>query len=491
MKNRVAFAAAAATLGAAALVVAPFATHSASPATASAPRLPIYAVHGTAKGIDFEFALRPNLFDPIMQFAGAYASTKIDSSGDGSANALASEVYPGSLITGFRGCQGLPGTVQAAYPTQRKCSTASPSQSGRIIPFPPIGPLSIQDGEMRADAVLAHSRGVVTMANLSFTPSETVAVTIASLSVVSDSLGTVRGLEQTTSVVVKGIKIAADQLSIDLESLVSRATSTSDGATGVAHATLTLGDVTVTIQGVKHRAVIDNTGIHLKDLHGPGTPPQAPLPDEVRQPLSAELPSALGQAKIDLRLAMPVELESGARAESSIGGLVVSFESGRPPYPRLPPPPTPLPQVPNICPTGGPPPVLPSPFPSDNPFEGVCFGPGLLPIPPGNIATSISIGGADALALAAQGFTFRPPTGGGSFPTGGFGGFPGTPGRFVGGGVGTAPTFAPAAPAAPVQPPQQQLLGLAARLPSAALVGSGLFFLVLALGLAWAPSLRP
>lgn len=488
---------AAATLGATALVLAPFA---ASRAPAGEP-LPIYQAMGAAKGIDVQFALRPNIFDPLMQFAAGYAETRMESSGGGATSTIASSLYPGSLILGARGCAGMPGTSQAAYPPSRPkdpsktCGTRTPKQETTLIPIP-AGPLSVEVAHMKAQADLAAGRSEATLGRISFAPSHDVTISIASVSVAGTSVLTPDGIEQTAISTAAGISIALPGVRIDIQEMISRASTSSDGDDATPAATLTFGDVTATMDGQSHRAFIDSAGIHIGELGGPTPPANVPVPDDIRQPLSQRIQYALGSAGLDIRLGGPVEIRDGARAESSVGGLVISFASGRPPYPPLPPPPTPIPRlIPNHCfgkESPPPVPILPTQSPSPSPIDGFCVGPGVLPIPPGDAAMSLSIGGADALAIASHGFVFD-PGGGGFIPppsTGvGDGGFTGT--EPVAGGLQPSAAPQPGGGEVTVPAEQPRTVGLVANLPSAALMGSGLFLIVLALGLAWAPSLRP
>lgn len=493
MRRRWVFATAAATLGAAALVVAPLASR----APAGEP-LPTYIAHGIAKGVDVSFALRPNIFDPLLEFAAGYSDTKIESSGGGGSNALASALYPGSLVIGARGCAGMPGTTQAAYPPDttkdpaKRCGTRQPQQAETVLPCwkelqqladgckaiveNPSSPLKMGAGDLKTQAALGASHSSATIQRVTFAPSAEVRISVSSITTTSDSVLTAAGIQQATVSRSSGISIVVPGLAIDIGSLVSRAVSTSDGDVASAVATLTFGDVTVTIGGAKHRAFIDNKGVHVGELSSPA-PSQ--VPEDIGT-LSQSVAAKLDQAGVEVRAGSPVQLEDGGRAESSIGGLVIALNTARPPGVPVPPLPVAIPTVPNHCFGNEAPPI-----------KGFCLGQGVLPIPPGDSATGLSIGGADALAIGAHGFTFNPV-----LPTlppldGDFGG--GFTGGGGGGGVigGVQPTSSPAPGF--TQPPVQQarLLGLVAKLPSSALVIAGLLFMVLAIGLAWAPSLRP
>ncbi|MFN2642388.1 MAG: hypothetical protein ABR548_10965 [Actinomycetota bacterium] len=488
MRHKWAIVSAAAIVGAAALVVAPLAAN--APAQAG---LPIYSVRGASKGIEIQFALRPNIFDPLLQVAAGYAATNVNSSGGGSGDALGSSVYPGSLVIGARGCDGMPGTAQASFPANKRCGTKHAHDDNAFIPLQNEDQFGIVTAHQTADAVLGVSRSTAKVEHLFFNPSKDVSISVAGLSVVSESRLGSAGVQQATTSTVTGIKIAVPSFVLDISTFVSRAVSTSDGDEGVAEGTLTFGDVFATVNGEKHRAYIDNKGVHIGKASVPNPTPLT-VPDDAGGDISFSDAPQLGRAGVSIRLANPTRIEDGSRAESSVGGLVIAFETGRPPYPPVPPPPVQIPQIENHCFTSDNPIPLPSPFPSTNPLAGFCIGQGVLPIPPGNAAMSFAIGGADALAVASHGFQFNP--GGGinvpklpSGPTGGFpGGLPGGTGSTTGGSQ-PGSTVTPGTGGTAQQP--VQLLGRVARMPSGALVGSGLFFIVLALGLAWAPSLRP
>src|SRR5207249_1723721 len=130
MRKRVARAAAA--LGVACLLLAPAATS----ARAADTTLPIYQATGISQGIITTFALKPSIFDPLLEAGVEYTKTTIASEGGGLAHSLAAQVYPGSLILGFTGCGGsaIPppfgstltsGWVQANFPAGGGCQTSA------------------------------------------------------------------------------------------------------------------------------------------------------------------------------------------------------------------------------------------------------------------------------------------------------------------------------------------------------------------------------
>jgi hypothetical protein len=209
-----------------------------------------------------------------------------------------------------------------------------------------------------------------------------------------------------------------------------------------------------------------------------------------------QLPNSLGQSLtlgvtggltdltnsgVTIRTAKPIRAADGGQSEASIGGLLISI-TGQ--IPNLPPFPDVVNQVigpvltrfPVICP---PVPGLP-----------VCLTPQAIPGPGNAGITTISIGNVDAVA-AASALEVTPPYLGGT--TGGTTGgatvstfIPGTTGGpFTTTGSPGTSTPGTTGSARPVQ-----LFGLAARMPSGALTGFGLGFLVVAVALAMGPSLR-
>jgi hypothetical protein len=256
---------------------------------------------------------------------------------------------------------------------------------------------------------------------------------------------------------------------------------------------------------------IDASGVHLADLNGPTPPAGVTLPADIRQPLSQQMQEALAQSMLIIRAGTPSEIANGASAESSIGGLLISFESGRPPAVPISVPvsqptpwptpspvalPSPLPTL-DLAPQGWPVPQFQPICPGAVDLggheivgqTGLCVGQGIVPVPPGDVLASLSLGGVDASAAASNffpggcftcGTTTGTTTGfgttGASLPGGTTGGF--TTGGTTG-SSGTTGTFGP-----------RPVYGLVARLPSAALAGAGAGFLILAVGLSAGPSLR-
>jgi hypothetical protein len=122
-----------AALGAACLLLAPFATT----ARAADTTLPIYQASGVAQGVITTFALVPSIFDPLLEAGTNFTRTQISSQGGGQSGSLAAQVYPGSLVVGFLGCPSpLPGIAQAQYPPGETCKTEARST---FFSLPPSG----------------------------------------------------------------------------------------------------------------------------------------------------------------------------------------------------------------------------------------------------------------------------------------------------------------------------------------------------------------
>lgn len=515
MRKRRILAAAAAGFGSAALLVLPFAGR--APADTSAPQtLPIYALHGIGSGVELTLAPKPEVLDPLVDVALMHVETAANAGGGGSATGFAGDVYPGAVVMGGAGCQPAFthfGIAQSSYPPT-SCSVKQEVGESAPMTIPPngTGPFVLDAGHAKTESHEAHTHATVTMNKLTLAPASGLSILVDHMTIVGDSLATATTATQTVSVSTNGVHITTPALSLDITSMVSKAVSISDGTTGTTDTSFTIGDAIVTIAGQPHRVTIDNTGVHLADLNAPVPPVNGvPLPSDVRQPLSQQLEEALAQSDLIIRGGTSSEITNGPSAESSIGGLLISFESGRPPAVPIPAPiaqpvpwpglspiplPSPLPTI-DPSPQGWPVPQFQPICPGDIDLHGqtvigktgLCVGQGLVPVPPGDVLASVALGGADASATAA----------GSLFPgacstcgtTGGlFGG--GTTGSALGGGTtGAFSTGGTTGSATGTIGNTGRLFGLVARLPSAALAGAGAALLVLAVGLAAGPSLRP
>jgi hypothetical protein len=276
---------------------------------------------------------------------------------------------------------------------------------------------------------------------------------------------------------------------IKVGAIVTEATTNSNGSTSDGRASIKISDVRVVSGGTTYSATIDGKGIHIT-----GLPEGIPGSFDVDLAQSV-LYQGLSEIGVSIRAADDVEIIEGASSEASIGGLIIGF-GGR--VPRFPVPAivdealTPvIDAIKTYCPAQGklPPPAQDQDIPP--PFDGVfkplpvCVSAQLIPGGGTGVVSSISIGSVGSLSAASTGIELPPIN-----PPGGTTGF--VPGPYVPPGTVTGPGF--------VQPPgagtggtptaPKQLFGLAARLPSGALVFPALGFLVLAAALAMGPSLR-
>lgn len=466
-----------AALGGALLLLAPLAPT----AGAGTNSLDIYAVQGAAQGLVFDFTIEPSIFTPLVHAGIGYAESTATSQGGGSAYALASPVYPSKFAIGALGCAGLPGHqwAQAKYPPAGGCET---KDDGAAIRYPDISRgegevLTLEStgnhaaaGEGTASALASAGRTALRGGN----PASPPFLQVESLRVEGLSRRTTRLVEQTSRVTATGISLEAGGIKVLIDTVASTAFSRSDGALGTARGTLTISGVSVLAGGTRHEATIERDGIHVRD----------PLLNRDEQAnLDHTISAALDAVGVTITVSHPVEIVDEAAAEATVGGLLITIR-GTVPSARIPRELAPvLRQVFEAIPEKCLYELLPPPL--DAPL---CFGEGVLPGPGSPMVANVNIASAVASSLAAEGFSFdfEVPSDGAGAPgglTGGLGG------PVVAGGPFTPPP-APAPPEA--APPSQQpaAYGLVARMPSAALAGTGAAFLVFALGLLLAPSLR-
>src|SRR5438128_5516790 len=68
---------------------------------APAPELlPVYDARGTGSGLGVTFGLKPSLFSQLVNSGVPFARTSLNSQGNGSASALASQAFPADLVAG-------------------------------------------------------------------------------------------------------------------------------------------------------------------------------------------------------------------------------------------------------------------------------------------------------------------------------------------------------------------------------------------------------
>src|SRR5438874_767518 len=316
---------AAAALGVACLLLAPAATSARAADTA----LPIYQATGISQRILTTFALKPSIFDPLMEAGTSYTKTSITSEGGGLAHSLAAQVYPGSLIVGFLGCGGsaIPapfgpaitsGWVQANYPAGGGCQT---SAHGTLLGLPPASSgglsdvASITSGDMRVKAREGSGGASLVTQRFSLSGGATQPVLSVGTMLTNSNSSVGKTVQNVVTSTAKDISLLGGILKI--ETLTSTSVASSDGTTGDAKGTLTFAGASILANGARHEVTIDNNGIHSND---PG------LSRSQNLSLGEQINDLLAQAGISLTAASPAKIIDGASGESSVGGLVISLD---------------------------------------------------------------------------------------------------------------------------------------------------------------------
>ena len=278
----------------------------------------------TALGIGAQFALNvPNLVplpgDNLIEEDLPFARTIV---GNGpTVDAIGAPYYPGDILANLGGLESeffppqLPNTpwpfmARAQYPTTTYGATSTfggAPQAGSPVQA------SVLAGTANAASGGGGSTGSITDlivgpgmgtggANLmdvaSIQSSDAVTIATSTISAVASS-------------VVRAINVAG---MVDISSITSNASSSSDGNTGTPGASLTVGSVTVDGQ----QAYIDDQGVHVagNSTSLPGVPGVTDL--------QSTLDSTLAQDGITIRLLDPQKTVNGAEAIANSGGLVIS-----------------------------------------------------------------------------------------------------------------------------------------------------------------------
>jgi len=501
MKHRRRLTAGAAATGALLLILAPFAGRAGA---AEAP-LAIYDSRGIGQGLVFTFAVKPSIFDPLLQFGSHYTQTTFSSQGGGLAQSLAAPAFPGTFaigaVSGATGCGGLKGWVEARYPPTASCKTEQ--RDGLFsVPRSSIGEgfnqpalddainmildrVQAEGGTMHVTAGLGEGTARIVTTGIGLnTDANAPVIEVGQMLVEQGGALVGSTVGHTTRITAKDVSLLGGIIHIG--AITSHASASSDGVAGVADASMTFTDVNVDVGGDRHRATIDNEGVHVDD---------PALDRDQRLGLEEELNDALLQAGITITASTPTELTEGPSAEASVGGLVLSFRATIPSvtvpselagvYGDL------IAQIPTRCVreiTHDEPPDQLAPITDNIPEVPLCFGAGV--IPGGGSAPALSLTLASAQAIAV-GLPQLPGAGNGGFdpPTG-------TPPPVGGIDIPPAP-LGPGDPLAPGSTPPTdspespvQRFGLVAPMPAAALLWSGAVLLVLAVGNALGPSLR-
>ena len=497
-------------LGAGCLLLLPLAMG----AGAATPQLQDYQTVGFARGLTFTFSFRQFVLEKILDVGVPHAATELGTSAGGAARAEAAQVFPGDVVAGAApgalggiadGLSGAPppfSTVGGAFPRSipgYSLSYYPPGQTSNtdtvsgLLKQPvstSAGPLAVENSRIQTAAHLTDASAAVTSNGVLLSNGATPVIDAASVQ--STSIAKANG-----SIVTHTARTAIHDLTLTLSpglivkvgGLVTQATTSSDGSAGNGNASITVSDVRVISGSNTYSATIDGTGIHVTGL----IPAEVPgsVPGSINTNLGQQIDSVvkgITDSGISIRTAQVFESVNGASSEASVGGLIIGFTGG---IPRLPPAPDVVAQVirqfvdsvKTYCPSQDK--SIPPPFDAATKQLPVCVSPQLIPGPGTGIVTTVSLGSVDSLSAASTSeIISAPPLTPPNVFTPGTGSFvPGTPGS-VGSGAGTAP------PSSTTPFPRTQLFGLVARMPSQALIGSGLGFLVVAALVAMGPSLR-
>ncbi len=483
--------AALAALGVAGLLAVPLT----GPAGAAETPLPIFDSTATGQGLVLAAGVRPSILETAGQAGFHFAQTTFNSAGGGRSQSLAAPVFPGSFAVGALtanvGCGGFGKMwVEARFPPSEHCNTRQSdnwarlgrSSLGEAFGAPELddavnGVLDRADagsGDMHVTAELGRGTADIstTTFSLSSAAGDPPVIALGSLEISTGGAREGGSVGQRARVVAKDVSLLGG--SIRIAAIESIAEATSDGVAGAADASLRFIDVTVLVNGERHRATIDSDGIHVDDPE---------LEQEQELGLSEEIEDTLLRAGLSISASSPVRITDGASAEATVGGLILSIrgtvpsvvipEEVAPVYAMI------LDQIPTLCLND---PPLGAPLP-------LCFGSGVIPAGGSSPFATLTLGSASAFAVGAEASSFLPgpidipdPP---SPPVGPVTTQPFTPPVLQ-------PDTPPAGPpsAAPSLQPQAPLIGLVAGLSDAALAWSGAIFLILAFALAAGPSLR-
>jgi hypothetical protein len=488
MKSRARLSAGAAALGALCLVLAPLAR----PASATAP-LEIYDGRGIGQGIVMTFAVRPSIFDPLVQVGADYVETKFSSQGGGIGDALSAPGFPGKFavgaLTGAVGCGGLKGWVEARYPPTEKPTCKTTSDDSFVRTDPILDRLETGIGVMHAEAGPDNGLGTINSGGVSLrSDAKTPIVEVGEMLVRSGGLRAGATVEHLTQVTANDVRLLDGVITIG--SIISTARTSSDGVTGTADGTVTFADVFADVGGDKHRATIDEHGIHISDPK---------LDRDQNLGLQEQLDDALFNAGISISASSPEETIDGAQSNATVGGLVMSFQVA---IPAVPVPDEAAPaygqvvdQIPTKCvrelthderPHVDP--QIDKPIDDGVPKVPLCFNAGaLIPVGGSEPALQLTVASAQAYTVGAPGITFTPP----SFtPPPIVDGHAIPPSYTVGGPDQPLPQAGVPSTGPLASAPATTPVGLIARLPAIALAWAGAVLLVLAVGTALGPSLR-
>lgn len=496
MKRRVRAAALIGAIGAAMFVLLPFA----SLARADGPALAGLSLDGTARGLQVTVGFKDFILGNVVDIASPHAHSELSSTGSGTSRAVAAQLFPGDIVAGNgQARERIPGFREANYPAPSAKSDPAEAEIDKDDDTYAIGPLnqtagpiSIASGHLKTHASADTADSLVASQRFELAGSSGPLLRMTAMETTSNTNGTGSTIVQQARTTIKNlIFTVSDQLSISIGSIDAVAQSSSDGVAGEAVATFTISNAEVILNGQHFKAAIDNDGIKLEGISG--APPAIPMSPSTATEVTQRI---LQQYGVSITTSAPVRIVNGAAADATVGGLLIAVRGAIPSvftpdqaaelidmvYKR-----TEGLRSRELCPEG-------NPIASSCTLNGVCpfaaaplcVTPAVVPGPGQGFMTSFAIGLAHAAASAAPAFEFGPPLPPGEFGGGTFGG--GT-GEFVTQPGGSFTENAAPNGSGPARAPQ--LFGLVAKMPPGALLGAGTALVVLAVAIAFGPSLRP
>jgi hypothetical protein len=474
MKRRTRLVASAGAVGASLLLLLPLASR----ATAQEPALAGLSMLGTARALQINFGFQDYVLGNFVDIGIPHAYTELSSLGGGESRAVASQVFPGDLVSGNKAArENIPGFREANYPANGDTKKIDADDDTYTIPplTQTAGPLTLDTSHLKTHAGESGANALVTTQKFALAGSDGPLLQMTSMETTSDSNGVGNTVVQEARTTIRDLtlRVSAD-LSITIGQINSFARSSSNGTDGEASANFVISDVDVNLSGQHLGATIDADGIQLVNPVS-----QLPLPTQIPQSLSQEVSAILDKFGVSITTSKPVKIVNGPSADASVGGLLITLRGA---IPSVYTPDAAKPLVAEIYN------LIPEPLQKTcpPPVSPLCITPAIVPGPGQGFMTSFAIGLAHAAASAATPFELGGVT---VPPGGGFGG----PSGFGGGGFSTTPTnpvITPSTGGPATQNGPLRLYGLVAKMPAAALLVPALVFLVFAIALAMGPSLR-
>ncbi len=452
-----------------------------------------YQATGEARGLDIAFTFQGSIFERLVDIGIPAAGSDLSSEAGAAARGVAAQLFPGDLIVGSAGEQ-LPFYRQAVYPpTDDDPEPVDEAHTTDVFQLPGViaaGPLlAVENSYLKATASAGESSGLVTTNRVAVG-----FITIRHLETTSEGQKAVDRVTHVARSVARDIAIVVSpEVTVKIGSVISEVATSSDGVTPTADSKLTVSNVVVEMSGQRYGATIDQSGITLDGV-------SEPIPGVITQNLGQKLDLALTNAGIKIATAETETKVEDVSGDASLGGLLITITGTVPNvftpqivndviYQQI------VPQLPaairkyieeSICLKDDVIPLLPEQLASNLPDLPLCVSPNIVPGPGSGGVATFSIGSVRSLSAAVQAVPFIAPPPPGPPGPGGF-----IPGPDLGGEqipIDPGNVGQPVQPAKPGKP--QIRYGLVARMPSEALLGSGIGFLVLAIGVAMGPSLR-